>query len=816
VGTVLEVEDISVRYGPVVALDRVSLTVRRGEVVALAGENGAGKSTLIRCIAGDIRPEQGRITVLGEALDPGARISSRSGIAVVWQDLALCDNLDVASNVMLGAETRRLMFSETRFHSKATEILERLGIGLPSTSTTVAHLSGGQRQLVAVARAMRDRPHLLILDEPTASLGVAESARVESLAASLPAQGTTVMIVSHDVEQMFRLADRIVVLRRGRVVAEVLPEESHPDEVAALLSGQPAEGSPRRQLSRLQDLADQLAFASPSSGLTLIISALAAALGIGQLCVHVREGSVMRLAGHVGLPAQLARRWAELTVGADARPATTRERPTAGDSWGATLPSGWETIRRDARQSGFATSWSLPFTSPQGDSGVITILSEEVGEPTRDDLELASLYAGYAANALERDRLLGELTVRNRVLETIREVLQALAGPAALELSLQVALRALQAGLGARYVAVVTRRGSEPDPAFRAWAGPDADASGSSPTDLLEVARRYLGGRPSDRSDRAGDPDGQRPARQYMVADFPAPDGRGALVARWDSRPPAASAADGPDVAAVDVADRRAVIDDAASSIRLAFEREESERAQRETMALRSSQALQRQFLSWLSHELRTPLTAICGYASSLMAPDVRWDADSQRRFLERIDSESARLGRLVEDLLDFSAIDAGLLRLDQDWCELPLVLEAARSCLPSPLCDAVSLSYPQEVPVVWADHDRLEQVFVNLFDNAVRHNPPGTTVTARVSVAADGVVTITVSDDGSGIAPERLMSLAGPGERRGRSGGSGLGLSIAKGIVEAHGGQLRITTSEHGTLAEVRLASSNAEAQAS
>ncbi len=811
VSTVLQIDDLSVRYGPVVALDRVNLTVRRGEIVALAGENGAGKSTLIRCVAGDIRPEHGKMTVLGETLDPGARISSRTGVAVVWQDLALCDNLDIASNVMLGAETRRLMFSETRFHSKATEVLGRLGIGLPSTSTTVADLSGGQRQLVAVARAMRDRPHLLILDEPTASLGVAESARVESLAASLPAQGTTVMIVSHDVEQMFRLADRIVVLRRGKVVAEVLPEESHPDEVAALLSGQPAEGSPRRQLSRLQDLADQLASASPSSGLTLIISALAAALGIGQLCVHVREGSVMRLAGHVGLPEHLVRQWADLPVGAMVRSEIPRERPAAGDSWGATLPSGWETIRRDARRSGFKTSWSLPFTSPQGDSGVITILSEEVGEPTRDDLELASLYAGYAANALERDRLLGELTVRNRVLETIREVLQALAGPAALEVSLRVALRALQAGLGARYVAVVTRRVSEPEPAFRAWVGPDPDASGSAPIDLLDVARRSLGGHPGVERDRSGDPGRPQAAKQYMVADFPAPDGRGALVVRWDR---ALSAA--PVGAGVDVADRRAVLDDAASSIRLALEREESERAQRETMALRSSQALQRQFLSWLSHELRTPLTAICGYASSLMAPDVHWDSASQHRFLERIDSESARLGRLVEDLLDFSAIDAGLLRLNQDWCELPLVLEAARSCLPSPLCDAVSLSYPQDVPVLWADHDRLEQVFVNLFDNAVRHNPPGTAVNVSVSVEADGGVTVTVSDDGSGIAPERLVSLAGPGERRGRSGGSGLGLSIAKGIVEAHGGDLRITTSDHGTLVEVRLVNTHSEAQAS
>ncbi len=793
VQVVLEVKALSVRYGPVVALDSVDLEVRTGEVVALAGENGAGKSTLIRCVAGDLRPDQGRIAVMGDPIE-GPRVGSKPEIAVVWQDLALCDNLDIAANVLLGAETRRLMFSETRFHAKAARLLSQLGIGLPNTSTTVAHLSGGQRQLVAVARAMRDRPRLLILDEPTASLGVAESARVESLAASLPAQGTTVMIVTHDVDQMFRLADRIVVLRRGRVVAEVSPEESHPDEVAALLSGQPVEISPRRQLSRLQNLADQLASASPSSGLTLIISALAAALGIGQLCVHVREGSVMRLAGHVGLPSYLARQWSTLPTQEVRAPLIAPGSESIGGRPEA-LPGGWETIRRDARRAGFKTSWSLPFTGPRGDSGVITILSKELGEPTRDDLEMASLYAGYAANALERDRLLGELTVRNRVLETIREVLQALAGPAPLDVSLNVALRALQAGLGACDVALVGRRSDEPETTIRAWVGASADGVGSPPSDLLSLAEPAVSGPALD-----GAATGLAPS--CMVAGFAAPEGRSALVVRWKTPQEKEPNAD----SSVDMADRQAVIDDAAISIRLALEREESEKAQRETMALRSSQAAQRQFLSWLSHELRTPLTAICGYASTLMAADVDWDGPSQTRFLERIDSESARLGRLVEDLLDFSAIDAGLLRLHQDWCELPLVLEAARSCLAGPQADAVSVSCPVDVPVLWADHDRLEQVFVNLFDNAVRHNPPGTAVRTNVDVGADAHVTITVNDDGNGIAPERLDRLAGPGERRGRSGGSGLGLSIAKGIVEAHGGRLSITTGGSGTVAEVRL----------
>jgi signal transduction histidine kinase len=198
------------------------------------------------------------------------------------------------------------------------------------------------------------------------------------------------------------------------------------------------------------------------------------------------------------------------------------------------------------------------------------------------------------------------------------------------------------------------------------------------------------------------------------------------------------------------------------------------------------------------------------------MAADVDWDGPSQTRFLERIDSESARLGRLVEDLLDFSAIDAGLLRLNQDWCELPLVLEAARSCLAGPQADSVSVSCPPEVPVLWADHDRLEQVFVNLFDNAVRHNPPGTAVRADVHLSDDGQVTVTVSDDGTGIPAERLTHLSSPGERRGRSGGSGLGLSIAKGIVEAHGGQLNINADTRGTVAQVRLPLTSSEVQVS
>ncbi len=281
-----------------------------------------------------------------------------------------------------------------------------------------------------------------------------------------------------------------------------------------------------------------------------------------------------------------------------------------------------------------------------------------------------------------------------------------------------------------------------------------------------------------------------------MAVWFPAPDGETALAAHWRHGAPEP--------------DHQALMEDAANSLRLALEREASERAHREAVALRSSQALQRRFLSWLSHELRTPLTAIRGYASSLLQPDVSWDGDSQQRFVSRISEESARLGRLVDDLLDFSAIDAGILRLHPDWCDLPLVLEAARACLPAPGPDHITLQCPDDLPVIWADHDRLEQVFVNLLDNAVRHNPPGTRVLVEAHPRQPAHVAIVVRDDGTGL-PGHIDDVAAGaygrnGDRRGRKAGAGLGLSIAKGIVTAHGGRLAVERQAVGTRCTVEL----------
>ncbi len=155
--------------------------MRAGEVVALAGENGAGKTTLVRCIGGDITPSGGEIRIGGAQVPPDPAALARQGVSVLWQDLALCDNLDIAANLMLGRERRLQLASDVRLHTEASKVLDELGISLPATTRDIRSLSGGQRQLVAVARAIARRPRLLLLDEPTASLGVAMARQVEDL-----------------------------------------------------------------------------------------------------------------------------------------------------------------------------------------------------------------------------------------------------------------------------------------------------------------------------------------------------------------------------------------------------------------------------------------------------------------------------------------------------------------------------------------------------------------------------------------------------------------------------------------------------------
>jgi signal transduction histidine kinase/ABC-type multidrug transport system ATPase subunit len=790
----LTVSGLSVSYGRLRALDGIDLSVRTGELVALAGENGAGKTTLVRCIAGDVVPATGEVFLAGRRVSADRAAAARQGLAVVWQDLALCDNLDVAANILLGRESRRLMLSETRFHAAAGALLASLRIPLTDTTCSVRSLSGGQRQLVAVARAMGRRPRLLALDEPTASLGVNEAAQVEELILGLREQGTTILLACHDIDQMFRLADRIVVLRQGRIVADLRPADTHPDDVVALLSGQQIDSSARRQLTRLHGLTDRLVSADPSSSLSLILSALGSALSSERLCIHLVSDKTLFCAASLGFaPGQLDP-WARLPFGPGGGPvglAAAGERPVIADS--VRVGAAWRSFRDLAKTVKVASSWSVPVLGPSGLIGVITVFRTEHGAPQRDEQDLVTVYAGYAANAIERDRLLDQVTTRNRVLETIREMLETLAGPVLVAEGLVIAVQSLRHGMQAEEVTLLTQPPDSPA-RWRAFAGP----LGTDPSSVTP-SLRDLAGEALSRADLDGVARELRSSRRHRAraVTFMAAGGPTVLLATWRRVPPST--------------EETALMEDAAHSLRLALEREEAGHAHQEATALRRSRELQRGFLSRLSHELRTPLTAIRGYASSLLQPDVTWDGDSQQRFLDRIAAESARLGRLVDDLLDFSAIESGIMRLQRDWCDIRLVLEAAIGCLPPPNAASVSLTCDASLPVVWADHDRMEQVFVNLLSNAFGHNPPGTRV--HVTATAEPVnaeVVIAVQDDGRGMPPELAAAPFEPARASNansrKSAGAGLGLSIAKGIVQAHGGSIELTAPSKGTRFSVYL----------
>ncbi len=215
---ILEMRGISKRFGAVQALANVNFDAYSGEVVGLVGDNGAGKSTLIKCVAGIHPFDEGEIWFEGKKVNiQNPKDATDLGIQTVYQDLALCDNLDVVANLYLGREqTNNLPLDEVKMEKRSLEILRNLSVSIPSVRTIIASLSGGQRQSVAISRTVMWNSKLVILDEPTAALGVAQTHQVLQLIKNLRQQGLAVVVISHNLADIFEVVDRISVLYLGR------------------------------------------------------------------------------------------------------------------------------------------------------------------------------------------------------------------------------------------------------------------------------------------------------------------------------------------------------------------------------------------------------------------------------------------------------------------------------------------------------------------------------------------------------------------------------------------------------------------------
>jgi len=223
---VLSLRGVSKNFGAVSALTDVDLDVHAGEVVALVGDNGAGKSTLVKVLAGVHQPSSGTITFGGKEVtlsDPSAALGL--GIATVFQDLALCENLDVVANIFLGRELNPPRLDEVSMEIRAWTLLNELSARIPSVREPVASLSGGQRQTVAIARSLLTEPKLILLDEPTAALGVAEVRKVVDFVRRIKSSGRACVYIEHNLAHVHEVADRLVVLDRGTVVADLSPRD---------------------------------------------------------------------------------------------------------------------------------------------------------------------------------------------------------------------------------------------------------------------------------------------------------------------------------------------------------------------------------------------------------------------------------------------------------------------------------------------------------------------------------------------------------------------------------------------------------------
>ncbi len=243
---VLECLALTKRFGGLTAVDGVDMELRRGEVLALVGDNGAGKSTLVQMISGEYLPDGGSILLDGQAVNFSTPMDARRmGIETIYQDLALCENLDAASNIFLGQEIRRRTLGilpsldREAMRAESSQVLRQLDIAIPDLTRPIRQLSGGQRQAVAISRAVYWNARVMIMDEPTAALGVPEQRRVFDLVRTLRDRGVPVLIISHNIQDVMQVSDRIVVMRRGLKVGELVTRDTDVNEVVALIVGGP-------------------------------------------------------------------------------------------------------------------------------------------------------------------------------------------------------------------------------------------------------------------------------------------------------------------------------------------------------------------------------------------------------------------------------------------------------------------------------------------------------------------------------------------------------------------------------------------------
>lgn len=244
----LRLDGISRNFGAIEALRDVSFDIHRGEVVALLGDNGAGKSTLVKIISGGLKPSGGRMIFEGEERSFGSPSEAKSfGIETVYQDLSLCTNVDVVANFFMGREIVKRYFGipvlqEAAMEKAVAEAMANAGTRIPSLRTKVEYLSGGQRQAIELNRFVHWGGKLVLLDEPFAALGVEQTRRGLAMIKKIAAQGIGVVIITHIMAQAFQVADRIVVMRQGRIAGDIETHRTSPDEAVRMITGESVNG----------------------------------------------------------------------------------------------------------------------------------------------------------------------------------------------------------------------------------------------------------------------------------------------------------------------------------------------------------------------------------------------------------------------------------------------------------------------------------------------------------------------------------------------------------------------------------------------